>query len=87
MKSKSVTFANLIPLLNDGGVLFGTTILGEGKQPNFLARRLLTIYNKKGVFSNREDNLADLESSLQAHFANYSTHVVGHVAFFVGRIS
>ena len=87
MKDKSVVFANLKPLLNTGGVLFGSTILGEGKPPNFLAQRLLNLYNNKGVFSNRDDNLADLESGLQAHFADYSVRVVGHVAFFVGQVT
>ena len=42
-------------------------------------------YNERGIFSNMQDNLSDLENSLQSHFVDCETHVVGNVAFFVGR--
>jgi ubiquinone/menaquinone biosynthesis C-methylase UbiE len=86
MQDKGVVFANLKPLLSDGGTLFGTTILGESLQYNFLAKRMLKIYNRKGIFSNYYDNLQDLESNLQEHFTDYSTHVIGNVAFFMAHI-
>lgn len=86
MQSKQVVFANLKPLLNDGGVVFGSTILGQGIKPNFLARWLMRLYNSKGIFGNSEDNLADLENNLKTHFREYSTKVVGCVAFFEGRL-
>jgi ubiquinone/menaquinone biosynthesis C-methylase UbiE len=86
MQDKGVVFSNLKQLLNDGGTLFGTTILGENLQYNFLAKRILKIYNRKGIFSNYHDNLQDLESNLQEHFTDYSTHVIGNVAFFMAHI-
>jgi ubiquinone/menaquinone biosynthesis C-methylase UbiE len=85
MRSKQAAFDHLTVLLNPGGVLFGTTILGQGMRPNFLARRLMKLYNAKGIFSNDQDNLDDLESNLQQSFREYSTFVVGCVAFFWGR--
>jgi len=85
MKSKAVVFDNLNPWLNPGGVVFGTTILGEGIHPNFLARRLMKLYNAKRIFSNSHDNLTDLEAILSRHFRDYQTKVVGCVAFFAGR--
>lgn len=85
MKSKTAAFAHLKPLLNEGGVLFGSTILGEGRPFNFLGRRLMNSFNASGVFSNTQDNLADLEQGLSTHFAEYKTEMVGHVAFFIGR--
>lgn len=86
MQSKHVAFENLRPWLNPGGVLFGTTILGQGIRPNFLARRLMKLYNTKAIFSNRTDDLPGLEAILRRYFQNYETTVVGCVAFFKGSI-
>ncbi|WP_068086004.1 methyltransferase [Polycladidibacter stylochi] len=82
MKDKAVVFDNLKPLLLANGVLFGATILGEDQSPNWGARRLMKIYNKKGVFSNMADNEADLREILATRFETYSVEVVGHVALF-----
>lgn len=85
--SKGAAFRNLKPLLNEnGGVIFGTTILGAGTKRNFLAKVLMRAYNSKGIFSNLNDNAADLESVLKDNFRDYSIRIVGCVAFFVGRI-
>ena len=86
MRGKGVVFTNLKPLLNPGSVIFGTTILGQGTQPNALARSLMRLYNARGVFGNAQDNLADLENHLKANFRETSTKVVGCVAFFSGRV-
>jgi ubiquinone/menaquinone biosynthesis C-methylase UbiE len=85
--SKGAAFRNLKPLLNNnGGVIFGTTILGAGTKRNFLAKILMRAYNSKRIFSNLNDNSADLESILKDSFHDYSIQIVGCVAFFVGRI-
>ncbi|MGO1120159.1 class I SAM-dependent methyltransferase [Rhodovibrionaceae bacterium A322] len=84
MKSKAVVFDNLKPLLNDGGCLFGATILGQGVQLNAAARKLMGLYNAKGIFTNGEDNLEDLEANLKKAFRRYDLEVVGSVALFVG---
>jgi hypothetical protein len=86
MQSKHVVFDNLKPWLNPAGVVFGTTILGQGLRPNYLARKLMQLYNAKGIFSNREDNLIDLEALLKRSFRDYCTQVVGCVAFFTGWV-
>jgi hypothetical protein len=86
MQSKQVVFDNLKPWLNPAGVVFGTTILGQGLRPNYLARKLMQLYNAKGIFSNRQDNLSDLEAILKRSFRDYWTQVVGCVAFFSGRV-
>jgi len=87
MQSKGVVFSNLKPLLNDGGVVFGTTILGQDIKRGFLAKTLMNIYNSKGIFSNKNDTLSELESLLKQNFRDHSVQVVGCVAFFVGRMS
>jgi ubiquinone/menaquinone biosynthesis C-methylase UbiE len=87
ISSKGVVFRNLKPLLkHSGGMIFGTTILGQDVKRNFLAKMLMRAYNSKGIFGNVNDNAADLEAVLKANFRDYSIGVVGCVAFFVGRM-
>ncbi|KZL21519.1 Methyltransferase domain protein [Pseudovibrio axinellae] len=85
MKQKHLVFENLKPLLHDGGVLFGSTILGEGQKPNWPARKLMGFYNSKGIFSNKHDNLEDLRSNLERSFRDVTIDVVGEVAQFRAR--
>ncbi len=85
ISSKAVVFPNLKRLLRPGGVIFGSTILGKGVKHNVLAKRLMQIYNSKRIFSNLHDDGDDLESVLKTNFREYTIHVVGCVAFFVGR--
>ncbi len=87
LSSKSAVFANLKPLLAEGGVIFGSTILGQGVERNYLARTLLGIYNKKGIFGNEADRLDDLEARLQKYFVDTRIRVEGCVALFSGRKS
>jgi hypothetical protein len=83
---KSATVAsNLRPYLEPGGVLFGSTILGRGVAHNLLGRRLLRLYNRKGVFSNLEDDQRGLEQGLASQLTDVEVEVVGAVALFAGR--
>ncbi len=59
MGDKLVVLDHLRPLMAEGAVLFGATILGRGVPVNAPARALLDIYNAKGVFDNREDDHRD----------------------------
>ena len=84
--SKGAAFRNLKPLLNtDGGVVFGSTILGEGVRHNLMGKALMRTYNATRIFSNNTDSAADLEGVLRNTFRDYSMKVVGCVALFVGR--
>jgi SAM-dependent methyltransferase len=85
LSTKRAAFANLKPLLRSGGVIFGSTILGKGVYRNFPARTLSGLYNRKGIFSNREDALPDLEAGLREHFVDTEVRVQGCVALFSGR--
>jgi SAM-dependent methyltransferase len=83
---KATTVAsNLRPYLASGGVLFGSTILGRGVAHNLLGRRLIRLYNRKGIFSNIEDNQRGLEQGLASELTDVETEVVGAVALFAGR--
>jgi len=85
LKGKSIVFQNLRPLLKDGGMLFGSTILGRGVKHNFLARRLMRAYNASGIFSNRFDSPEDLEAGLRGHFNQCTIRVQGCVALFSAK--
>jgi hypothetical protein len=86
LQSKAATVAwNLRPYLASNGVLFGSTILGQGVRHNLLGRRLMRLYNRKGIFSNLEDDQRGLEQGLASHLSDVEVEVVGAVALFVGR--
>jgi len=85
MADKAVVFGNLKSRLADNGVLFGATILGDEANHNGFGNKLMAVYNKKGIFGNRNDTLAGLRGALAQHFADVSVEVVGKVALFSAR--
>ena len=85
-KSATAT-SNLRPYLAPGGVLFGSTILGRGVAHNRLGRRLMRLYNRKGIFSNVEDDAQGLEQGLASQLTDVEVDVVGTVALFAGRVA
>lgn len=82
---KTVVIKNLKECLNPGGVLFGSTILAKNQEHNFLGKKLLTIYNNKGIFGNWQDDKAGLENMLKEHFNHVDIQVVGAVALFAAK--
>jgi SAM-dependent methyltransferase len=82
MREKLVAIDHLRPLLGKGAVLFGATILGRGIAPNRAARALLDLYNAKGVFNNREDDLDSLREGLRQRFDEVDVEREGCVALF-----
>lgn len=85
IESKSVVFTHLKALMNPNAVIFGSTLLQGSVQRNWFAKRLMDLYNKKGIFSNQQDNLEGLQRSLNQHFREVSVEVVGCAALFSGR--
>lgn len=79
---KGKVFANLKAIMNEGGVIFGSTILGRGVSTNLLAKKLMDFYNKKAIFSNVNDDIESLESALKLHFSGVKIQVIGCVALF-----
>lgn len=71
--------------MNPNAVVFGSTLLQGGVQRNWLAKRLMEIYNQKGIFSNQQDSFEGLQQSLNQQFRDVSVEVVGCVALFSGR--
>ncbi|WP_299947838.1 class I SAM-dependent methyltransferase [uncultured Microbulbifer sp.] len=72
-------------LLSDSGAVFGSTILSKGVHKNAMAKKLMAIYNKKGIFSNVEDCKGDLESYLDNRFNEHSIEIRGCVALFSAK--
>jgi hypothetical protein len=85
LASKSIVFENVKPLLRDGGVIFGSTILGESVRHNLLAKQLMKMYSSKAISSNLSDWQSDLEAGLKAHFDEHTIHIAGCVALFSAR--
>jgi hypothetical protein len=73
---------HLRPLMGKRAVLFGATIRGRGIAPNRAARALLDVYNAKGVFNNREDDLVSLTDGLRQRFDEVEIETDGCVALF-----
>jgi hypothetical protein len=82
MREKLSALDRLKPLMAAAGTLFGATILGRGIAPNRAARTLLDLYNAKGVFNNREDDLDALGTGLRQRFAAVEIESQGCVALF-----
>ncbi len=84
--SKTVALDHLKALMNPNAVLFGSTLLQGGVSRNWLARRLMAFYNRKGIFSNQHDDLDGLKQALTQRFHDVSIETVGCAALFSGRI-
>lgn len=80
-KEKGVAFRHLKTLLKEGGVLFGSTILWEGKK-NLLAQILMKNLNTMGIFNNTRDTKAALFEALNANFKKVEIEIVGTTALF-----
>ena len=82
IEEKAVVFDNLRPLMADGGVVFGATLLAGGVPRTALARAMMDFYQRKRIFANAQDTLEDLSQVLAARFAASTIDVVGCAALF-----
>jgi 2-polyprenyl-3-methyl-5-hydroxy-6-metoxy-1,4-benzoquinol methylase len=84
--SKAIAFDHLKTLMNPDAVLFGSTLLQGDISRNWFAKRLMDTYNKRGIFSNQQDDLGGLKRSLNQRFRDVSVEVVGCAALFSCRV-
>lgn len=68
IREKGIAFANLKLLLNESGVLFGSTVLRHGVRCDLGARSFTRLYNARRAFCNLELSLADLKQALEMTF-------------------
>ena len=86
MQTKSALFDHLADVMKPGAVLFGSTLLQGGIRRGWAAKRLMSLYNREGIFANSEDSLDGLESVLQSRFNDVRLRVIGCAALFSGRL-
>lgn len=84
--AKAVALDHLKAVMNADAVLFGSTLLQGGVPRGRLARRLMAFYNRKGIFSNRDDDLDGLKAALNQRFRDVSIEVAGCAALFSARL-
>jgi hypothetical protein len=85
LSEKSAIFDHLKTVMNPNAIIFGSTILQAGVSPNWFAKRLMSAYNNKGVFSNINDSAEGLKRELSKRFTDVSVEIVGCVALFSAR--
>jgi Methyltransferase domain len=85
LPQKRPVFEHARDVLAPGGVLFGATILGKGVEHTWLSRHALKANNRRGVLSNLDDSLEDLDSGLASAFASYDIQVQGTIALFAAH--
>ena len=85
MSRKAAAFGYLKAHLAPGGRFFGATILGRGVIHNALGRRVMALYNAKGIFGNAEDDAESLRQALAQHFVEVELRMQGRVAVFTAR--
>jgi SAM-dependent methyltransferase len=85
MDEKAGVFRSLRPLLDEGGVLFGSTILGRGVAHRRVARKVIGIYNREGIFTNLADDLEGLERAITSSFPRVEVETQGSFALFAAR--
>lgn len=79
-KAQAVT--NLAAVLAPNGVLFGASVLGTSGNHTWLARRMLSAFNRRGTFDNLEDTEAGLREILGASFERVELETIGSIAVF-----
>ncbi|HFK5734198.1 TPA: methyltransferase [Enterobacter sichuanensis] len=82
MHDKAEVIAHASTALTKEGCLFGATILGDDAGHNRFGRKLMRIYNQKGIFSNRTDSAEGLASVLSRYFGHVEILIEGRVALF-----
>ncbi len=79
---KGAAFEQIAQVLSPEGVFFGASILGSGVRASILARGVMRLYQRLGVFHNAEDTAATLRDALSKYFADVDVRVVGCAAVF-----
>ncbi|HDR2456674.1 class I SAM-dependent methyltransferase [Enterobacter ludwigii] len=82
MHDKARVIAHASNALTKEGCLYGATILGDDAGHNRFGRKLMRIYNQKGIFSNRTDSAEALASLLSRYFCHVELLIEGRVALF-----
>lgn len=81
-EKKTKAIVNAADALNDKGTLYGATILGHNAGHNAFGKKLMNVYNKKGIFSNESDSAEQIHHCLSNLFEKVEVSTTGVVATF-----
>lgn len=79
---KATAIANVAAVLAPDGVLFGASVLGKSGQHGWLARRVLSAFNRRGAFDNLDDSADGLRDILEASFEKVQLETFRSVVLF-----
>lgn len=85
MVEKEKAIRHLKMHLTPSGTFYGATILGDTVHHNWFGRKLMAIYNRKGIFSNKADSMESLADMLRCHFEHVEIEQHGKVALFIAQ--
>lgn len=83
LHEKSIVFKHLKTLLNQQGVLFGSTLLTSGTNKNWLSMLAMKLYNSLGIFNNTQDELTELRETLNKYFHHVQLIPKGSAVLFI----
>ncbi|MFF4974670.1 class I SAM-dependent methyltransferase [Streptomyces sp. NPDC001083] len=86
IRSKAAVLDHAAACVRPGGRLFGATVLARGVRVTAGARAQLALLNRRGVFHNAHDSLADLRTELAARFPSHRIAVFGCTAVFEAEV-
>ena len=79
---KAGAFDHVKAVMAPGARIFGATIVQGAVPTPWVTRRLMNFYNAKGIFSNVQDAVEDLEAELKSRFSEVDVRMRGQVALF-----
>ena len=82
LSRKAQAVANVAAVVAPSGVLFGASVLGTSGRHTWLARRVLTAFNRRGAFDNLGDSEEGLREILAASFEHVELETIGSIAIF-----
>ena len=82
---KAGLFDNVARCMAPEGVIFGSTILNLQKNMNWMAKRVFSTFNRRGIFCNQADSPDALRRELEKRFTDVHIDMKGVVALFSGR--
>jgi ubiquinone/menaquinone biosynthesis C-methylase UbiE len=83
---KGIVLTHMAATLRPGGRLFGATILAQGVPHTPIARHLIALNNRQGIFHNAHDSLSDLHTVLAGLTPRYTLITRGSVALFAATM-
>jgi SAM-dependent methyltransferase len=82
LSRKALAVKHVAAVLAPDGVLFGASVLGRSGRHTWLARRVLSAFNRRGAFDNLDDTEEGLRQILEASFEHVELRTIGSIAIF-----